>query len=789
MVGKMVSQIIMINEKQSMYLAVIAIVIAVIAVGIMYTSESPMGPQGVPGTAGDDGAVGAVGPAGAAGPAGVIPVMEAEPETCVICHEDAGVAHQDSYDELNQADVITITDMDYRYTAPRTHTITFTMMKDGEPFDPADADRVRMYFVPWTGTAFQFEPVADRMAVYGDFTYNGVTGEVTSVLVGDADEPRLASSLDDMDGAIMWYGYDGGIARLPNSRVQQAKYPIAALLETGDGIDEVSAANNDGCEKCHSVPFLKHGYYVAQVDDDPTTDFIMCKSCHMENTEGGHYEWQLLAEGNEKVVPWLHDEDTSIFTAEELASLEYAPTLMNDVHMSHAMEFPYPQSMSTCVTCHEGKLDVILTEEFFNGPTCKSCHAVTGSEEAGTVETALNTLLPSAIHGAMDLETADCTSCHADGSAMGDFEDMHTGYDDMVYTADGVKYSDAIIVTIDDASISGNELTIELSASGTAGALDSADIVPEVLIGLYGYDTKDFIVNGHDRYDSSGNGVISRSDGDFAKGAFVVDTEHDYFELVSEAAGTWTVTHDLTEWADLIADGTVKRLEIGIIPIMHDAEGDKISLDAPSRTFVLSTNELDDYYSPIVDVEKCQNCHDALATNFHSPYYGGNIVVCRMCHVGLSGGSHLEVQSRSIDSYVHAIHSMQPFDIGDIDFADEVEALHYEHHIGFPYPTHAETNCESCHVEGMYEVPDQTKSLPGMLSGTDDVEDRAIGDIPAYITGPASRACGGCHRAKLLNADDASGLAIFLAHSKAGGYLIEEDDNLLDVIDDIMVFK
>ena len=33
---------------------------------------------------------------------------------------------------------------------------------------------------------------------------------------------------------------------------------------------------------------------------------------------------------------------------------------MNDVHMSHAMEFPYPQSMSNCVTCHEGKLDTVL---------------------------------------------------------------------------------------------------------------------------------------------------------------------------------------------------------------------------------------------------------------------------------------------------------------------------------------------------------------------------------------------------------------------------------------------
>jgi OmcA/MtrC family decaheme c-type cytochrome len=246
----------------------------------------------------------------------------------------------------------------------------------------------------------------------------------------------------------------------------------------------------------------------------------------------------------------------------------------------------------------------------------------------------------------------------------------------------------------------------------------------------------------------------------------------------------------LTEWADLIADDTVKRLEIGIIPMLFDALGEEVALDAPSRTFDLATGAFVDYYDPIVDVEKCENCHDALATNYHSPDRGGSIVVCRLCHVTLSGGSHLELQSRSIDSYIHAIHSMQAFDIGDIDFTDAVEELHYDHHTGMPYPTHGEQNCESCHIAGMYEVPDQSKSLPGALSGTDSVEDRNIGDYPRYITGPAARACGGCHRAKLITADDPNGLAAFNQHTNMGGYLVEGGDDykatLGLVIDDIM---
>jgi OmcA/MtrC family decaheme c-type cytochrome len=684
--------------------------------------------------------------------------------------------------------------MAYTYTAPNTHVITFTMLKDGEPFDPADADRVRMYFVPWTGTAFQYEPAADRLALTGTMTFDSVTGEVMSTLTDD--DPRYASSFDDMDGAIMLYGYDGGIGTMPNSRVTQAKYPIGGLIETGDGIDEVSAANVDGCEKCHSVPYLKHGYYLTQFNDDPTTDFILCKACHMENTEGGHYEWQLLVDDPVKAVEWLaSDEDTSIFTAEQLASLEYAPTLMNDVHMSHAMEFPYPQSMANCIVCHEDKLDVILTDENFNVATCKSCHPVTGSEEYGTAEYSLTNLLPSPVHDALDIEATDCSSCHTEGSAFGGFSDIHPGYDTMIYASEDLKYSDAIVVTIDDASVVNDLVTVKFSATEATevAGFDVEDIAPTVLVGMYGWDTKDYIIGPHERLvDDNNDGDISSSSGDYRASEYEVgDDDHPRGTTVSAAGGSWEVIIDLSTWGDLITDGTVSRLEIAVIPELEDAEGEVIALNAPSRTFDLATDDFDDdYYSDIVDINNCQNCHEALATNYHSPDRGGSIVVCRLCHITKSRGSHLELQSRSLDSYVHAIHSMQAFDIGDIDFTDAVEELHYEHHIGFPYPTHGIQNCESCHIEGTYEVPDQSKSLPGALSGTDSVEDRNIGDYEVLLTGPASRACGGCHRAKLITADDASGLASFMQHTNMGGYLLEGGDDYVVtlglVIDDIM---
>jgi hypothetical protein len=125
---------------------------------------------------------------------------------------------------------------------------------------------------------------------------------------------------------------------------------------------------------------------------------------------------------------------------------------------------------------------------------------------------------------------------------------------------------------------------------------------------------------------------------------------------------------------------------------------------------------------------------------------------------------------------------MQPFDVGDIDFADPVEAMHYTHHVESTYPNFTTLNCESCHNAGKYGVPDQSKSLPGIISASDTLTgaDRAIGAVPSYVTGPASRACGGCHRAEMLKEDDAGGLASFNAHTAAFGTHLENKPGVFD---------
>jgi OmcA/MtrC family decaheme c-type cytochrome len=745
---------------------------------------------------------GAASPAGAADPpasATAVAAAPVQPESCVTCHPEQGAKHQASYDQLYQDGGIQVSDLAYAFTPTDTTTITFKMTKDGAPFDARQADSLAIYFAPYTGKSFQFEPAADSLPLLGKLTYDGA-GRSTSTLTGKAPD------VSNTPGLIVLYGTDEVVGQLP-ARVRQGKYPFAALLKTGSGVNYVSAANNAGCEKCHTVPFLKHGYIYGEVNHDPATDFYTCKACHLDNGQGGHFEWQLSVNDPPLGAKFLAEGEAAKLPPDQEAQYAYKTSLMNDVHMSHSMEFPYPQSMSNCVTCHEGKLDTILADANFKVSTCKSCHPVTGAKALAangkdvkydTTPLALKTILPPAIHGSLDLNTVDCTSCHGEGKAAPAFRQIHTGYDKTIYTAKGVRYSDAISVTVDSAAFAGNKLDIKFHAAQSPDlGLNVAQITPTVLVALYGWDTKDYILGPHEKtIDDNGDGNIDANDQRDLE--YVVGDKHPRMSTVSVAGGNWEVAADLSTWANLIANKTVKRVEIAVLPTLVGADGDMLALDAPSRTFDLAANAFaDGFYSPIVKAQGgCENCHDALATTFHTPDRGGNVVVCRMCHITKSGASHLEMQSRSIDSFVHAIHSGEAFDIGTIDFTDPVASLHYKQHIEFPYPKHGISDCESCHVKGTYDVPDQSQSLPGLLSASAEVKglDRKIGNVPAYVTGPASKACGGCHRATMINEDNAAELRSFNQHTQIGGYTVPAGDDpnetLGTVIDQMMaIFK
>ncbi len=759
------------------------------------------------------------------------------PEQCVYCHNGTvarnGITHQEEYKQLFQQDVVEVSGVVYSNDGTND-TVTFKMTKNGDPLDcttlngdnpDGSKNALNIYYSQYTNTSpsnrwgvdVTGDGVGDRISLKKTVTYDSGTNTCTNV-----GAQTTLGNLAATNGIIMVYG-ENEIVDQPG-HINLGRYPFSGYEILGT-VDYDSAANATGCENCHEKPYYKHGYIRGDISAGGGLDFYACKVCHLDNGAGHDWNWQISADNPQRWAEIFLNNETP--TPAEQIQYAYTTRLMNDVHMSHSMEFPYPQPIRTCATCHEGKLDRVLSDENFTLETCLSCHPVTGGTDNPdangnfTVDTrpmALKTIWEN--KGVTDLHvlgdgsvtTTPCNSCHAQGSVTARvFSDIHTGYDPLIYykAADGTyqHYRDAITASIDSVTLSDNVLDIRFSASasadGTAAGLSADKVVPTVQVSFYGYDSKDFILSNHTfnmaDTPSTDPAYKNRLRMEFTLGK----DDNALFTTVANTAPNWEVKLNLAAYkvdpadydiVDAIAKGEVKKAEVIVRPALKNADLDTVGLNAVSRTVDVTADGtdqfVDNYFqgtNALVKVAKvdastgesgCNSCHDQLAITFHSGDRGGNIVVCRSCHVVTSGGSHLEGQSRSIDSYVHAIHRFQPFNIADP--TDPVEVAKYDEHSEFLFPDFVAVNCERCHTEDRtvdagsrkaFDIPDQSKSMPGLLSKS------LVGGTPELVTGPAARACGGCHRAEFTKEGDTTGYVTFIEHTKRFGYAVQNDDS------------
>jgi OmcA/MtrC family decaheme c-type cytochrome len=826
--------------------------------------EGDTGPAGPAGPAGPEGPIGPEGPPGT-GVDPAPPVEAAKVESCNTCHSGAGQLHQDFYDlayndtsriALTIDSVSSVDNGDATFTVTANFSVTFDGLPYVDTFDLLNLDQKRFYAVQHFSATQEYL----NSCSMGAFVL--------------ADPAAGQYSVQDVDcgyapeaGDAMVYGYvaegelfehEGGSgAEVPTSHVHLYDNVSNAALAFGtalatDPLAYVSPANASGCEKCHGTPYLKHGYRAAQVTGIP--DFAACKACHYDDRNGGHGDWQYMVD---EPFEWA----TGVLTGAAItAAYPYTANIMNDVHMSHAMEFPYPQSMQNCATCHEGKLDVVLADANFTAETCLSCHPVEATDawpedeflgiaedetyHQGNRAPALKYLWAKAEVESFHPATREailispCSDCHRVGGVAealdGLFTDYHTGYDVNITDENGVRYADAYTVAIDAVSYDSvtGLITVEFSASDPA-------VVPELYISFYGWGSKNFIAAGHER--DANEACQGRRPGcqmEYEPESSGGSANPIFTEDPASVPGDWKVTVDPSLWQltktddipTMIADGKIKAVEVMLAPTLNLSDlatpGPDVDvvLTGTSKTLSLVTGlEEPNYFkgsNAAVSTDKCNACHDALASSFHSESGrgGDGIELCKNCHNVTYGGSHLEMASRSIDSYVHAIHSFQAFDPGDVfETFDPVFAKRYDTHIRHTFPNFTIRNCEACHVTAgdnngaggtfpvTYNVPDQAKSMPSLLSASDtvltwyDIVDglavenpagRNIGSVPSYVTGAASRACGGCHRARLIRDDAAGDLAAWNAHTEAFGTLLEnsepDDAILYGVIDKIM---
>ena len=762
-----------------------------------------------------------------------------------------GDFHQAEYDRYTDTSALTLT-INSVSTAGGTATAVFTIFKNGAPYVDTVAG-LRALDQKSFAVVRYFSASRDYL--------NRCALSTLGIVDADAGQYSAAGACayapeDPLNNAMV-YGYiadtplfehEGGSgSEIPaGSHVHLYDNVANAVLAFGDAQDTdpdayKSQANVAGCEKCHGEPYMKHGYRDPVVTG--VNDFATCKSCHYDDRNGGHQDWQYMVDDP------LNWATAALPEATVRAKYAYTANLMNDVHMSHAMEFPFPMSMANCVACHEDKIDSqsggVLANTNFTRETCLSCHPVEGNdawpnepyfqpnrapalEYLWTTHVNPDTGLPEPVTFHDVNAFPDCQGCHTVASGF-TFDYYHTGYDTAIYDANGVRYDETYTVSINDISIVGNLMTVTLTKS-------DANIDPNVYVSFYGWNSKDFIVPAYTR------------DATNRRFQFSGTTNATFPRFEEIAPLSYELDVDLTEWGgqpdtipNLIAAGKVRKAEVTIAPRLTIA-GTPIGLDAATQTFDLLGDQLVANYfkgtKAIVDTAKCDVCHDQLAVTFHGGRgRGGDIVACRNCHNPTIPGGHIEMASRSIENYVHAIHSFQAFDIDESFHADEPEpevegfdpvlSLRYDMHVKHTFPNFTIRNCEACHVEAgfdpdgpdgplpaypmTYDVSDQTKSMPGVLSRSKDLlewyeivdsggfpgkiaildpDGRNIsGNIGEKVVGPASRACGGCHRADFINADAAGDLASFNAHTEVNGTYVDNDSgdvNLFAIIDKLM---
>ncbi len=762
------------------------------------------GQDGKDGQDGRDGAPGSSAP-------GADPIQSAigkgQIESCATCHGNAGDRHQARYDNYIDPSTLELRLLSVSSVPSGgdfTVTLRFRITKNGQPFvDSAglpSLDQKRFYMVRYEAATDQYLQGNSRLRE---------SNAVPTTTPGEylLSQPGMPFAPESSDAQVYGYIASGALFEHagPTSEFQDGTHvhlydnvsndalAFGAAADTNVNAYS-SSANVTGCESCHGAPYYKHGYRAAQVAGLP--DFAACKSCHFDDRNGRHTDWQYMVDDP---LAWANG-------VAETADYSYKATLMNVTHMAHAMEFPFPQSMANCATCHADKLDQVLADENFTAETCKSCHPVQGigawPELGDQAEgpyyqahraPALQYLWTRAGVESVHSIEADCRTCHSATTPVPRLRELHSGFDKRIADASGQRYDEIYTVSIDEVSRSGNLLTIAFSAS-------DPDIAPELLVSFYGWDTKHFLVPSHTR--DSNPACQSRGRPGCRMEYEPGDDNPLFTENAGSTAGAWSVTLDMAAFQaietddipTLIANGDVSRAEITITPQLT-LNGVRLGLDAVTQTFDFNDNlAVDDYFkgdNKVVDTDKCDSCHGQLAVSFHSGSgRGGDIVACKNCHAPVYPGSHIEMASRSIENYVHAIHSFQPFDLDDVAAAnDPVSSARNAQHQQHTFPNFTIRNCEACHAPGTYNVPDQAQSIPGVLSAAYDIADRNIGSVPEAVTGPASRACGGCHRADIINADLAGELASFNAKMGTFGTYVDNDpadETLFGIIDRIM---
>lgn len=476
-------------------------------------------------------------------------------------------------------------------------------------------------------------------------------------------------------------------------------------------IDSRDIASTASCNECHGNLAIHGG---------GRTEVAYCVTCHNPGTvdanSGNTLDFKVM----------VHKIHSGASLPNVIAGGEYAIWGYRDTKHDYS-HVAYPQDIRNCIKCHDTS-DVATpeAEQWQTQPTveaCGSCHedvdftTGTGHSEADFVA-----------------DNSECTVCHSEGGFVGSVAESHA------IPAKRAASAYAFNLLEISNTVPGAFPTVRFSVSDPQNDDAPYDLhTHPAFTQLANRASRLYIDIGWSTADLHNSGSGATPGLPVSIDALTAST--------ANADGSYTVTSPVAIPADATGSGIV-ALE------GHpagDFDGDGVySERVPVRNaidYFAITDAEPVHRRTVVDVAKCNQCHDQLS--LHGNNRTDDTRVCVICH----NANATDINRRPTDPALTADGKAEE----SIDFKTMIHGIHGAHarengiivygfggrehdfsHVGYPGKLQ---NCETCHVNDSYALPLADSVLGNTINTAADLADASD---DANIT-PSAAVCSSCH--------------------------------------------
>jgi OmcA/MtrC family decaheme c-type cytochrome len=675
-------------------------------------------------------------------------------EACAVCHkagavEDVEAVHVGALDKIDITDDVVITDVrvdtsggiffeiDFDWTVGITDQYgNFTPIDPFTPrsSNPAQLDYIR-FFIAQLVPGQNGSP--DTWAAYAagerDITSLSYNG-------GDSYTYRFATDYTADYDETLTHRAGIQVYHLDGFKVVNPLYDFVPDGVTAQRSHEV--VNVDSCNECHDSLGFHGGGRV---------ETGMCVMCHNEDRP----------------------------------SVDL-PVMVHKIHAAKAWddkdftEVTYPQAVNNCMKCHNGA-DAATPEGdnwklVPNRKACGACH--------DDVNFATGDNHPSP--GGIRTDDSECTVCHGETFIV----DVHQTLDPTPNNPGFPSELSAITYELTEARVTGTTLEVDFKIFRDGTELDllnlptdltTADRYPSFLTAWAmpqgGIDTP----VDYNNLGNSGGAASSFDLGDLITNSNVA------------AAGSGLFTATIANAYPTGAKMRAVALQ-GYFQQTADIGNGSENIARHTRSAAIDVTG-DNARRDVVDITKCQSCHDSLA--LHGGNRVDNVRVCVQCHtpsltssgrtIDPSGGLPTEItdilgtdplvwpeEPMNFKELVHGIHSSELRE-RDFEFVRNFRGGRYFNWNEVTFPGVLQ-NCESCHLPDTYQGDLPAGVLPTTYEvvGTDRTDILAKRDSVPNGTdlagSPTASACYNCHASAPVE-----------SHIEGNGGIIRELRSLADL--------